>query len=214
MTIGGLIAILRGLPPEHAAEVGEALYAAGFRTLEVPLNSPRPLESIALLRAALPADCLVGAGTVLSVADVTRVRDAGGQLVISPQTSAEVIAATRAAGLMSCPGAATPTEAFTAIAAGASLVKVYPAQQVGTSGMKAWGDVLPADIPLLPVGGIRPDTYAAWARAGAAGLGLGAALYTPDISLAELRRRADEAVATWAAAGTAAHAEPVIDDAR
>lgn len=175
----GLIAILRGLTPADAVAVGQALYRHGFRTIEVPLNSPEPFESIRLIRAALPADCLVGAGTVLEPAKVEQVKAAGGGLIVMPHADTAVIRAAKAAGLLCSPGVATPTEAFAALAAGADALKLFPAEQLGPAVLKAWHAVLPAQVPTLPVGGITPTNMAPYVEAGAAGFGLGSALYKP-----------------------------------
>ncbi|UFU06739.1 2-dehydro-3-deoxy-6-phosphogalactonate aldolase [Ruania halotolerans] len=195
----GLIAILRGLTPADAADVGAVLYESGFRTLEVPLNSPDPLRSIQVLRESLPADAQVGAGTVLTTAQVTSVLEAGGQLVVSPNTDVDVIEATVAAGLASYPGVATVSEAFTAIRAGARALKLFPAQQVGLSGMQAWLAVLPP-VHLIPVGGVGADQMAGWVDAGATGFGIGSSLYTPGVALAELGERARGLVEAWSSA--------------
>jgi 2-dehydro-3-deoxyphosphogalactonate aldolase len=186
----GLIGILRGLRTHEAVDVGQCLYDAGLRTLEVPLNSPDPLASITAMRAALPSDCVVGAGTVLTVEDVRRCRDAGAEVVVSPNTDVAVIAETVRCGMASLPGAATPSEAFAALAAGADGVKVFPAEQVGVRGMRAWTAVLPAGVGLIPVGGIDAGNLAEWWRAGATGFGIGSSLFTPGTPLEELSRRA------------------------
>lgn len=191
----GLIAILRGLTQAQAVAVGECLYDAGFRALEVPLNSPDPLASITTLRAALPADCTVGAGTVLSAEQVRRCDDAGAEIIVSPNTDPGVIAETLRRGLRSFPGAATPSEAFAAIGAGARNIKIFPAEQVGIAGLKAWTAVLPREVGLVPVGGVDATNVAAWLDAGASGLGIGSSLYAPGIGLGELRRRAIAMVA-------------------
>ncbi|TLX57025.1 2-dehydro-3-deoxy-6-phosphogalactonate aldolase [Stutzerimonas nosocomialis] len=186
----GLIAILRGLGPDEAEAVGQALYAAGVRIIEVPFNSPEPLRSIETLRRTLPGDCLVGAGTVLRVEQVRQLKDAGGQLVVMPHCDETVIRVTVAAGLFCTPGVATPGEAFAALAAGASALKVFPAEQVGPGALKAWLTVLPTGTALLPVGGITPEGMAPYLAAGAVGFGLGSALYRPGMSPAEVGRRA------------------------
>ncbi|MDO5745113.1 MAG: 2-dehydro-3-deoxy-6-phosphogalactonate aldolase [Micrococcaceae bacterium] len=193
----GLVAILRGLPPEDAAAVGKLLYAAGFRSLEVPLNSPEPLKSIGILRAELPADCVVGAGTVLTVEQVEACRDAGAQIIVSPNTDLEVIKATVAAGMESFPGAATPSEAFAAIAAGARNIKIFPVEQVGLAGYKAWRAVLPADVGIIPVGGINAENMDTWVEAGATGFGIASALYAPGRDLQELNTRATAIAGAW-----------------
>lgn len=190
LAINGLISILRGLRPEEAEAVGNALYVAGMRIIEVPLNSPQPLRSIEILRSTLPGDCLVGAGTVLSTQQVREVREAGGQVIVMPHCNVDVLRAAKALGLYLAPGVATPTEAFAALAAGADALKLFPAEQVGLSAMKAWLTVLPPGTALLPVGGITPDNLAAYLQAGAAGFGLGSALYTSGLNPAEIGHRA------------------------
>jgi 2-dehydro-3-deoxyphosphogalactonate aldolase len=190
LAINGLIAILRGLRPEEAEAVGGALYAAGMRIIEVPLNSPQPLRSVELLRRSLPTDCLVGAGTVLTAQQVHDVSDAGGQLIVMPHGDVEVVRAAKTAGLYCTPGVATPSEAFAALAAGADALKLFPAEQIGIGAMKAWLAVLPAGTALLPVGGITPENMALYLQAGAAGFGLGSALYLPGLATDEMARRA------------------------
>ncbi|OZI28894.1 2-dehydro-3-deoxy-6-phosphogalactonate aldolase [Bordetella genomosp. 1] len=192
-----LVAILRGIRPEEAAGIGQALYHAGFRLIEVPLNSPQPFDSIAAMRAVLPEDCLLGAGTVIDPDDVTRVRDAGGAIIVMPHSDPAVIRRAKAEGMLSLPGVATPTEAFAALAAGADALKLFPAEQVGPSVLRAWRAVLRA--PLLPVGGITPHNLAEFAAAGASGFGLGSALYKPGLSADEVGARAREFVAAWQA---------------
>ena len=174
-----LIAILRGVEPEEAEAIGEALLDAGIRIIEVPLNSPRPLESIARLAARFESRALIGAGTVVRPEQVAGVAAAGGRLVVSPSTCAEVISATVAAGLVSSPGYFTPSEAFAALGAGAHLLKLFPAEGAPPAVVKAHRAVLPRDVPLVVVGGIAPDRMAAYRDAGADGFGLGSALYRP-----------------------------------
>lgn len=198
----GLIAILRGLTPPESEPIGQALYAAGFRSLEVPLNSPDPYQSIRRLRASLPEDCAVGAGTVLKAAEVQVAREAGSTMIVSPNTNLDVIRATVAAGMRSYPGVATPTEAFTAIDAGATSLKLFPAESIGIPGMTAWRAVLPAEVDMLPVGGIDRANLARWAAAGAGGAGIGTTLYKPGRNAADVGARAAELVAAWAAATT------------
>ena len=199
----GLIAILRGLTPDEAAAVGQAVHAAGISVLEVPLNSPEPLRSVSLLREALPG-CLIGAGTVLTAAEARDARAAGAQFIVSPNTDARVITETVRLGLRSYPGAATPSEAFAALSAGARAVKVFPAVQVGLAGMKAWTDVLPAWAELIPVGGVDADSLPAWVAAGASGCGIGSALYRPGRTPAEVADRARVLQAAWQQATTSA----------
>ncbi|MBN0040817.1 2-dehydro-3-deoxy-6-phosphogalactonate aldolase [Cellulosimicrobium cellulans] len=172
-----LVAILRGLPPEDAPAVGAALYRAGVRVLEVPLTGPDPLRSITALRSTLPHDAEVGAGTVRSVEDVRRAQGAGASLVVSPHLDTAVVAAALARSMRCLPGVATVTEAFAALAAGARELKVFPADQVGTSGLRAWRTVLPPEVALYPVGGVDATNLARWAAAGADGFGVGGSLY-------------------------------------
>ncbi|MFL9813547.1 2-dehydro-3-deoxy-6-phosphogalactonate aldolase [Stutzerimonas sp. VN223-3] len=192
-----LVAILRGITPESILSVGRALYGSGFRLIEIPMNSPQALVSIEMLAADLGADCLVGAGTVLDVAQVQAVAAAGGRLIVSPNMNPDVIRATRAAGLISAPGVATPSEGFAALEAGAQVLKLFPAEQCGPAVVKAWRAVFPQDCPLLPVGGITPENMAAFVDAGAAGFGLGSALYRPGQNSADVTRNATAFVAAW-----------------
>lgn len=193
-----LIAILRGLTPDEAVPVGEALIEAGFTLIEVPLNSPDPLESIARLARAAQGRAMVGAGTVLREADVAAVAAAGGSLIISPNTNIGVIGAAAARGLVSLPGVATPSEAFAALDAGATALKLFPAEGSSPAVLKAMCAVLPKSLRILPVGGIAPDSMQPWFDAGAAGFGLGSALYKPGFSAAEVRACAKAFVAALA----------------
>lgn len=195
----GLIAILRGVRPTEVEAIGAALYESGFRIIEVPLNSPEPLASINALRRSLPADCLIGAGTVLQVAQVQQVKDAGGELIVMPHSDGAVIRAARAAGLASAPGVATVTEAFAALDAGASALKMFPAEQLGPTVVKAWRAVISRDVALAPVGGITPAGMAVFHQAGASGFGLGSALYTPGLAADEVRQRAQAFTSAWQA---------------
>src|ERR1700744_5191403 len=179
-----LIAILRGVTPIDAADHGRALYEAGFRIVEVPLNSPQPFESIAAIRQALPADAIVGAGTVLQPTWVDDVMAAGGELIVMPHSDADVVRAAKALGLACAPGVATPNEAFLALKNGADVLKMFPAEQLGVQVVKAWRAVISARVPLLPVGGITPDNMQPFLGAGANGFGLGSALYKPGQSVA------------------------------
>lgn len=192
-----LIAILRGLRPDEAVEVGEALVGAGFLCLEVPLNSPEPLDSIARLRAALDGRALVGAGTVLKPEHARAVAEAGGQIAISPNTAPAVIGASKAAGLLSVPGAFTASEAFSALAAGADAVKLFPAEASSPAALKALRAVLPREARVYIVGGVDHDTMEPWRAAGASGFGIGSSLYTPGRSAADVGRRAEAMVAAW-----------------
>jgi len=174
-----LVAVLRGITPGEITAVGSALLAAGIRIIEVPLNSPEPFESIARLSDLAGDKALIGAGTVLDVPGVERVAAAGGQLVVSPSTDPDVIAATVALGMASLPGFFTPSEAFAALSAGAHGLKFFPAEAGSPAVLRALKAVLPRGVPLLAVGGMTPDGIAAWTAAGADGFGLGASLYKP-----------------------------------
>jgi 2-dehydro-3-deoxyphosphogalactonate aldolase len=188
-----LIAILRGMKPEEAPAVLQAL--ASFSILEVPLNSPRPLESIAyLVRHASPG-VLIGAGTVLTGAEVADVAATGAKLIIAPNCAVPVIAAAKARGLIALPGVATPTEAFTALAAGADGLKMFPGELLPPAAVKAWRAVLPKEALLIPTGGVTPDNVAAYRAAGADGFGIGSALYKPGMSRDELAQNATAFVA-------------------
>lgn len=195
-----LVAILRGLTPDEAVPVGEALVAAGFRLIEVPLNSPRPLESIARLSAAFGHRAVVGAGTVLRVADVGAVADAGGRLIVSPNSNAAVIAETRRRGLWSVPGVFTASEAFAALDAGAHALKLFPAEGASPAVVRALRAVLPPEVPLLAVGGISADNMTPWLAAGAAGFGIGSSLYRPGRDAAQVGAEAARFVAAFRAA--------------
>ena len=181
-----LVAILRGVRPDEVVAIGGALVDAGFTLIEVPMNSPDPLDSVARLVRAFGDKALIGAGTVLQVTDVMAVRNAGGQMVISPNANLSVIRATAEAGLVSLPGIATPTEAFAALDAGATALKFFPAEGGGPRVLKAMRAVLPATVRVLPVGGITPESMMEWRTAGASGFGLGSALYRPGQSAAEV----------------------------
>lgn len=194
-----LVAILRGLAPDEAVAIGEAVVAAGFVCVEVPLNSPDPLVSIRRLRDALGERAVVGAGTVLDTDAVRAVAEAGGQVVISPNTDADVIAAGKAAGLLSMPGVFTPTEAFAALKAGADVLKLFPAEIAGPAAIKAIRAVLPAGTRVYAVGGATPGSLAEWAAAGAAGFGIGSALYRPGQGPAETGDKARAFVEAWRA---------------
>ncbi len=191
-----LIAILRGITPAQAREVGRVLWDTGFQILEVPLNSPEPYRSIAALRESLP-DALIGAGTVLQVSQVHEVQSAGGQLMIAPNFNADVVAAAQAAGMLAIPGVATPTEAFAALAAGADAIKLFPAEMISPAALKAMRAVLPRDALLLPVGGIGAHNMAAYWQAGASGFGIGSSLYAPGKALADIQRDATELIANY-----------------
>ena len=187
-----LVAILRGIAPGEAVSIGRVLAEAGFRMLEVPLNSPQPMESIRRLSQSLGDSILVGAGTVMTPAQVAEVAAAGGRLIVMPHADTAVIRAAKVAGMVCVPGVATPTEAFAALAAGADGLKLFPADQVTPAGLKAWRAV-------LPVGGIAPGNMAAWVAAGAQGFGIGAALYAPGLDADEVASRARAFAQAWAA---------------
>jgi 2-dehydro-3-deoxyphosphogalactonate aldolase len=192
-----LVAILRGLEVSQAQAVGRALYEAGFRTLEVPLNRPGALECIELLTQTLPADALVGGGTMLTVTDVDAVYAAGGRLMVSPNCDVRVIRHAAAQGMLCAPGVATPTEAFAALEAGAHALKLFPAEMVGHGGLKAMKSVLPAGTDFWPVGGITPESIGGWVKAGATGFGIGSQLYAPGTSAADVLARGRAFVAAW-----------------
>jgi len=183
-----LIAILRGMKPEEAPWVLEAL--VDFSILEVPLNSPRPLESIAYLVRHAPPGTLIGAGTVLTEAQVADVAATGAKLIIAPNYAPPVIGAAKARGLIALPGVATPTEAFAALAAGADGLKMFPGELLPPVAVKAWRAVLPKDTLLVPTGGVTSDNVAAYRAAGANGFGIGSALYKPGLSRDELVQKA------------------------
>lgn len=192
-----LVAILRGLLPAEAETVGAALVESGFRTLEVPLNRPGALECIATLARTLPGDAIVGGGTMLTVADVEAVHAAGGRLMVSPNCDVAVIRRAVELGMLCAPGVATPTEAFTALQAGAHALKLFPAEMVGHGGIKALKSVLPAGTDLWPVGGITPESMAPWKKAGATGFGIGGQLFAPGTSAADVLVRGRAYVQAW-----------------
>lgn len=192
-----LVAILRGLPPGQALPVGQALAGAGFTLLEVPLNSPQPLESIATLAHALPGQ-MVGAGTVLTAQQVRDVHEAGARLVVAPNFEPTVVREALRLGMACLPGVATPSEAFAALQAGATGLKLFPAEMIPPAAVKAMRAVLPADALLLPVGGIGTHNLQAYRTAGANGFGIGSSLYAPGLDTAEVERRAREFMDAWA----------------
>jgi 2-dehydro-3-deoxyphosphogalactonate aldolase len=190
-----LVAILRGIRPDEAKDIGQALMETGFAIIEVPLNSPAAFDSIGGLSAAFGDKALIGAGTVLDPADVARVKSAGGKLIVMPHGDAAVIKAAKAAGLLCIPGVATPTEAFAALAAGADALKLFPAETLPPAAVKAWRAVLPKPVPLLMVGGITPEKIPGYLASGATGFGTGSQLFQPGCELAALRKQAARYVA-------------------
>lgn len=191
-----LVAILRGVKPAEAPAIGEVLVEAGFRLIEVPLNSPQPLDSIAALRARFP-DAVIGAGTVLTSAEVRDVASAGGELVVAPNFDRDVVEEAVRLGLASLPGILTPTEAFAALKAGAHGLKLFPAELASPAVVKALLAVLPKGTPLIPVGGIGADNMVPWRAAGAAGFGLGSSLYKPGDDVAAVKLKAAAILAAW-----------------
>ena len=195
-----IIAILRGITPPEVEAHAQALIEAGITIIEVPLNSPQPFDSIVRLIARFAGQALIGAGTVLSVAEVERLAGMGAGLVVSPNSDPAVIAATRAAGMQSWPGVMTPTECFAALSAGATGLKLFPASLIGPAGLAAMKAVLPKDTALYAVGGAGADNFDVWIRAGASGFGIGMALYRPGQSPADTASAARKIVAAYDAA--------------
>ena len=194
-----LVAILRGLRPDEALGIGEMLVEAGFRIVEVPLNSPEPFDSIKRLVQALGNRAIVGAGTVLTVADVEMLHAVGGQICISPNANPDVIHRAKQLGMISFPAFFTPTEAFSAIAAGADAIKLFPAELAGTTGLKAMKAVLPKTVPVFPVGGVTPDNMKNFLDAGAAGFGIGSAVFKPGDTPEIVYKKARAFVEGWEA---------------
>lgn len=194
-----LIAILRGVRPNEVLDVGQALFDAGLRVIEVPLNSPEPFKSIEYLAGRLGETCLIGAGTVMTPDDVIEVRDAGGELIVMPHSDAEVIEEAKAEGLVCLPGVATPTEGFAALTSGADGLKMFPGEAMPPKIVKAWRAVFPPAIKLMPVGGVSEQNMPDYLAAGASGFGIGSSLYAPGRSAGEVRARADALVAALAA---------------
>jgi 2-dehydro-3-deoxyphosphogalactonate aldolase len=190
-----LVAILRGLTPARAPEVGAALVGSGFGTIEVPLNSPEPFVTIQLLSQAHGASCLIGAGTVVAASDVDRVHSAGGRLVVAPNCDEQVIRRALDLGMRVLPGIATATEAFAALRAGATELKLFPASTYGAGHLKALKSVLPRHVKVYPVGGIGAGHIAEWLASGADGFGFGGELFKPEYTLAELSGRAQDLLA-------------------
>ncbi len=190
-----LIAILRGIEPTEVLDVGQALYDAGIRVIEVPLNSPQPLESIEILAGQFGGNALVGAGTVMTPDDVIEIRDAGGELIVMPHSESEVIDEAKAEGLICLPGVATPTEGFAALARGADGLKMFPGEAMPPKIIKAWRAVFPQATKLMPVGGVSVDNIPDYLAAGASGFGIGTALYAPGRSASDVKDRAEALVA-------------------
>lgn len=192
-----LIAVLRWITPQEVEDVTAVLVEAGFGLIEVPLNSPDPLNSIERLARRFGAETLIGAGTVMSPSDVTRVRNVGGTLIVMPHADVAVVKAAHEQSMACFPGVSTPTEGFAALQAGADGLKVFPAEAISPAVLKAWRAVFSNDIPLLPTGGISPESFPAWLAAGASGFGIGGNLYRPGRSLAEIRANAKAFVDAW-----------------
>ena len=197
--LSGVIAILRGVTPAEVLAIGRALFDGGIRVIEVPLNSPQPFDSIALLAREFGGEALIGAGTVLSVDDVVRVGDAGARLVLAPNFDAAVVARTKARGLLSMPGVGTPSEGFAALAAGADALKLFPAELLGPPVLKAWRSVFAPATAMFAVGGVGEQNLTSFKRAGAAGAGIGSSLYSPGATPEQLLYRARKLVALWSA---------------
>jgi 2-dehydro-3-deoxyphosphogalactonate aldolase len=192
-----IIAILRGIAPDDARAVGEVLIETGITTIEIPLNSPRPLESIALLAKAFGSVATIGAGTVLRVQDVREIASAGGRIIVSPSFDAEVVQATKSLNMASWPGVLSPTECFAALKAGADGLKIFPCSVLGPSGVKAIRAVLPPETSVYAVGGAGPANFADWIAAGINGFGIGTALYQPGHSVAQVRQAAGDIVRAY-----------------
>jgi len=192
-----LVAILRGLQPERAADVARVLFDAGFRALEVPLNRPGALAAIAAIVPLAPADAWIGAGTVLDTSQVDAVGDTGAALIVSPHFDAAIVQRARERGMRTVPGVFTASEAFAAWRAGADALKIFPAEAMSHAGLAGLTTVLPRDLPLWPVGGIVADNMAAWRRAGATGFGLGGGLFKPEMTIGDIAARARAYVDAW-----------------
>jgi 2-dehydro-3-deoxyphosphogalactonate aldolase len=192
-----LVAILRGIRPDESTPILMALIEAGFYIIETPLNSPQPFETIRLMRTVAPKEALIGAGTVRTVSEVASVAEAGGDLIVMPHADPTIVKAAKARGLIALPGVATPTEAFAALDAGADGLKAFPAEMIQPAVIKAWRAVIPASVPILPVGGIAPSSMASYIEAGANGFGLGSALYRPGDAAKKVAENAAAFVAAW-----------------
>lgn len=192
-----LVAILRGIRPDECAEIVSVLVGAGFEAIEIPLNSPEPFRSIEIARETAPASCFIGAGTVLTMADVEKLDATGGNLMVSPNVDASVIGCAAGLGMVTMPGVFSPTEALAAVAAGASALKFFPASVLGPSGINAIRAVLPAETTIGAVGGVSETSFADYARAGIACFGLGSSLYRPGASAADVKAKAQKAVAAY-----------------
>jgi 2-dehydro-3-deoxyphosphogalactonate aldolase len=193
----GIVAILRGVTPSEVVDVATALYKAGIRIVEVPLNSPDPFTSIEKLSIAFRNELIIGAGTVLSTQDVNLLKHHGGQISVSPDCNPEVISLAVKMGMVPLPGVFTPTEAFAAIKAGANHLKLFPAEAASPATIKAWKAVLPKHIKLFAVGGVTPENMGDWLRAGASGFGIGSALYKPGMKVADVATAANNLVQAW-----------------
>jgi 2-dehydro-3-deoxyphosphogalactonate aldolase len=193
----GIVAILRGVTPDEVAGIGDALHDAGIRVVEVPLNSPEPFRSIATLAARFQNRMVVGAGTVLDVDSVDQLKSAGGQISVSPDCNPQVIARAVENGMVPLPGVFTPTEAFTAVRAGARHLKLFPAEAASSKTVKAWKAVLPRDVNVYAVGGVTPANMKEWADAGCAGFGIGSNIYKPGMSADDVSKAARDFVAAW-----------------
>ena len=198
-TLAGVIAILRGVQPDEVLAIGRALFDGGIRVIEVPLNSPSPFDSIGRLVREFGNTALIGAGTVLSDDDADRVADAGARLVLSPNFDAGVVRRSKARGLLSMPGVATPTEGFAALAAGADALKLFPAELLGPAVLKAWRSVFAPATPMFAVGGVGEHNLVAFKRAGATGAGIGSSLYAPGTTPDQVLDRARRLSALWSA---------------
>ena len=192
-----IIAILRGITPDEAGPVADALVEAGITRIEVPLNSPQPFDSISKMLLAHGGNAMIGAGTVLDVRDVEKLYKMGAHMVVSPDANASIIVATKQAGMLSFPGVMTPTECFAALQAGADGLKLFPASLLGVEGLKAIGAVLPKGTKTYAVGGVGPADFADWFAAGITGFGIGSALYKPGMSAADVAARAADMVAAY-----------------